>query len=69
MEYDTDRDGYVTYDEAHEVLKKELGFPKEKSFRLCRMCDKNGDGKLSYEEFITFFFRVQDKLVNVRWFI
>ena len=61
MEYDTDRDGYVTYQEAHKVLSQKLGFPKEKTYKLCKACDKNNDGQLSYEEFITFFFKVQDK--------
>ncbi len=61
MQYDTDRDGYVSYDEAYEVLKDTLGFSREKSNKLCRTCDKNKDGNLSYEEFVDFYFKVQDK--------
>lgn len=66
MQYDTDRNGYVSYEEAHEVLKDMLGFPREKSIKLCRMCDKNNDGRLSYEEFVDFYLRVQDKMRELK---
>ena len=61
MEYDTDGNGSVSYEEAHGVLEKELGFSKERSKKLVHLCDTNNDGSLSYEEFVEFYVRVRSK--------
>jgi Ca2+-binding EF-hand superfamily protein len=64
MEFDTDGNGVVTMDEAHKILQKELSFTPKQSIELVRKYDKNGDGELSYEEFVKFYEKVQNKCVN-----
>ena len=59
MEYDGDGNGVVTVNEAHDILKKELGFTHKQSEELVKRYDKNNDGKLSYEEFIEFYSKVR----------
>lgn len=66
MQYDKDRNGYISYDEAHDVLHDKLGFNAAQSKKLVTLCDKNNDGQLSYEEFISFYTRVQDKMEELR---
>ena len=61
MEYDRNGDGLVTIEEAHEVLSTELAFSVQQTSDLVNRCDKNGDGHLSYEEFVKFYTRVQSK--------
>ena len=59
--YDTGKTGSISLKEAHVVLESRLGFGKDASKRLVRMCDKNRDGQLSYDEFVDFYFRVKEK--------
>ena len=61
MEYDKDGNGVVTFDEAHEILEKELAFTPEQSVQLMKKYDKDGDGELSYEEFVKFYTKVKAK--------
>jgi len=63
MEFDTDADGYVSLEEAHEILNRELAFSPEQSRQLVGRYDKNGDGHLSYEEFVKFYSKVRTKYV------
>ena len=51
----------MTVPEAHDVLKRELGFGPEQSQELLNRYDKNGDGQLSYEEFVKFYTKVKAK--------
>ncbi len=59
--FDSDGDGYVTLIEAHEVLEQVLGYSMDQSKALFKVCDKNKDGRLSRDEFITFFFQMREK--------
>ena len=61
QEYDKDGNGVVTMEEAHNILRKELGFSPQQSIELVRRYDKNGDGHLSYEEFVNFYEKVRSK--------
>ena len=61
MEYDKDENGLVTVDEAHDILSKELAFTTEQSEELVSKYDKNGDGYLSYEEFVRFYMNVRSR--------
>jgi Ca2+-binding EF-hand superfamily protein len=63
MQYDSDRNGYISYDEAHAILRDKLGFQRRQSESMLRLYDTNGDGQLSYDEFIRFYFKVQQKSV------
>ena len=61
MEYDKDGNGFVSAEEAHEILKKELAFTNDQSVDLVKRYDKNNDGQLSYEEFARFYSKVKAK--------
>ena len=61
QEIDRDGNGVVTVDEAHELLNKELSFTHAQTQELVKRYDKNGDGQLSYEEFIKFYSKVRAK--------
>ena len=61
MEYDADGNGYVSAEEAHDILEKELAFTPDQSASLLKRYDKNGDGQLSYEEFTRFYSKVRAK--------
>ena len=47
--------------EAHHILHEELGFDEDKTKKLIKVYDRNGDGHLSYEEFIWFYWKIQEK--------
>ena len=54
--YDINKDGVITVDELQKVFKaigasENIDYAKE----VFRKCDKDGTGKLEYEEFIKFF--------------
>ena len=59
--YDADGNGYISYREAHEILHEELGFDETKTANMIRTYDRNGDNRLSYEEFIWFYWKIQEK--------
>jgi len=60
-DYDRDGDGLVSLEEAHGVLQRQLGFSVEQSVALVQRYDRNGDGKLNYEEFVRFYAKVKTK--------
>ena len=60
-EYDADGSGSVSAEEAHQILEKELAFSTRQSAELVRRYDVNGDGQLSFEEFVRFYSKVKDK--------
>lgn len=60
-DFDSDGDGRISLDEAHVVLESVLGFSKDASRRLVRVCDTNRDGSLSFDEFVDFYFRIKHK--------
>ena len=59
--YDTDKDGMISGDEAHNVLHKELGFTEIRSKAMVERFDRNKDGLVSYMEFAEFFIAVEEK--------
>ncbi|CAD5119442.1 DgyrCDS8052 [Dimorphilus gyrociliatus] len=61
QEFDKDKNGFVSVCEAETILKKELGFTAESTRKLVEQYDKNNDGRLSYEEFIWFYWRVKER--------
>lgn len=65
-EFDEDGNGVVSADEAHEILRRELAFTPEQSAQLVSKYDKNGDGELSYEEFVRFYSKVQARSDQIR---
>ena len=67
QEIDRDGNGVVTLDEAHELLHRELAFSHSQTQELVKRYDKNGDGQLSYEEFIRFYTKVRAKLVHFQY--
>ncbi|ELT92872.1 hypothetical protein CAPTEDRAFT_195972, partial [Capitella teleta] len=52
--------------EAHHILHEELGFDQSKTKKLIQVYDRNGDGHLSYEEFIWFYWKIQEKKEELR---
>lgn len=61
QQYDVDGNGYISTDEAYTVLSKELGFTSQKTKKMLQQFDINKDGKLSYEEFVGFYAKIQQK--------
>ena len=52
--YDTDRDGRVTFAEVRAVFERYNMQLSEQIADYLHRCDQNGDGSLSFEEFVTF---------------
>ena len=61
MDFDRDGDGFVSAEEAHDVLQRQLGFSVDQSVELVKRYDLNGDGTLNYEEFVCFYAKVKAK--------
>ena len=59
--YDTNRDGLISAEEAHQVLRDELGLDEQKSRALVAKFDLNKDGGVSYVEFAEFYLAVEEK--------
>ena len=59
QEYDTNRRGYITTEDALPVLSRELGFDENKTETFIDMFDKNKDYQLSLLEFRGFQKRVE----------
>ena len=49
---DTNGDGFISVDEAKAAFEKEGGSWGEKEQADYNSCDANGDGKVSFEEFL-----------------
>jgi len=55
-EYDHDKNGYITLDEASRILQNPpYSFPAGRIGILLRKFDKDGNGKLDIEEFADFY--------------
>ncbi len=59
--YDRDGNGFISVDEAHEVLHQVLGTTAAKSKELVRQFDVNNDGRLSYNEFAAFYAAIEQR--------
>lgn len=66
QEFDQDGNGLVSLDEAHDILRKELAFTPVQTEELVKRYDKNGDGHLSYEEFVRFYGKVTSKAAQIK---
>jgi len=56
MEFDKDGNGYITLEEASNILQKEpFSFPVDRIPRLLKRFDKDSNGKLDIQEFAGFF--------------
>jgi len=55
-EYDHDKNGYITLDEATRILQNPpYSFPAGRVGMLLKKFDKDGNGKLDIEEFADFY--------------
>jgi len=61
QEFDADGNGFISPEEAYQVLHKELGFNEDRSKKMLDMYDVNADGKLCYEEFVALYCRLKEK--------
>ncbi len=59
--FDKDGNGFISIAEAHQVLAHVLGTTWEKSKDLVNQFDVNRDGRLSYNEFITFYSKIEQR--------
>ena len=59
--FDSDGSGSVSLKEAHALLQRELGFSEENTRHMMRVYDRNGDERLNFEEFIWFYWKIQEK--------
>ena len=50
-EFDANKDGYISVDEARTAMSR-MGFQREEIECLVATYDANGDGRLQYEEFV-----------------
>jgi len=65
-EYDHDKNGYITLDEASRILQNPpYSFPAGRVGILLRKFDKDGNGKLDIEEFADFY--AEAKATYVFW--
>ena len=64
-EFDKNKDGMVSVDEASICLKEILGFTEDKTKLLVHQYDYNNDGVLHYEEFVAFYMAVKQKSVII----
>jgi len=62
-QFDEDGSGYITKAELKAVLVS-LGMANDECEVLFKHADKNGDLKLSYEEFVTYLFAEVDEQMN-----
>ena len=59
--FDTEGNGYVSFAQAQNVLEDMLGFSSEKCAKTIEAYDKNGDGKIDYEEFMEFYTMMEEE--------
>jgi Ca2+-binding EF-hand superfamily protein len=63
--FDADGNGFVTLDEASDVLKAPpFKFPPEIVKSLLQTFDKDGNGKLDYHEFAGFYAEAKARFVQ-----
>ena len=60
-EFDADKNGKISEDEAYNILHAELGFSKESTARFFRAFDKDRNLSIDYEEFVMFYYRIKAK--------
>jgi Ca2+-binding EF-hand superfamily protein len=48
------RGPYISFEEATQILKRELNFPEERAIYFVKRFDHNKDGRLSAAEFSQF---------------
>ena len=66
-EYDHDKNGYITLDEASRILQNPpYSFPAGRVGILLRKFDKDGNGKLDIEEFADFYAEAKATYVTRR---
>ena len=51
----------MTLEQAQEILQGLLGFSEQKCTQTIEMYDKNGDGKIDYEEFLEFYSMLEEE--------
>jgi Ca2+-binding EF-hand superfamily protein len=61
QEYDKDKNGFVSLQEAEAVLSERFGFSAQQTKNYLTICDKNHDGQLSYGEFVDFYLKIKEK--------
>jgi Ca2+-binding EF-hand superfamily protein len=66
QDFDQDGNGQISAEEAHDILRRELQFTAEQSQSMVKKYDKNGDGQLSYEEFVRFYAKVRAKAETIK---
>ncbi|KAK2168878.1 hypothetical protein LSH36_13g01000 [Paralvinella palmiformis] len=59
--FDKEQQGYVTLEQACQILQGYLGFSKAKANDTIQLYDKNKDGKIDYEEFLEFFSMIEEE--------
>jgi len=65
QEYDKDKNGFVSLQEAQAVLSERFGFTQAQTQNYLTICDKNQDGQLSYGEFVDFYIRIKEKIAEI----
>lgn len=63
--YDKDKNGFVSVDEARLVFLGEMGFNEDQAERLTLIYDRDGDGRLNYNEFAGFYELITNKLAII----
>ena len=59
--FDIDGNGFISLPEAHMVLHETLGFTEDNTRKMIAVYDRDGDRKLNFEEFIWFYWKIQEK--------
>ena len=59
--FDPNDVGFVSNEDAQLILGSLMGFSYERCRKTIELYDKNGDGKIDYEEFLEFYSMMEEE--------
>ncbi len=59
--FDTEGKGYVTYEQADQILQEILGFSEARSRATIQQYDKDSSGQIDYENFVALYSMIEEE--------